>query len=224
MYPILIILVGLGVQHLLNLRQSKEFKILMTLVFLEIYFLLSLNFLYIYFLRFPVYNSEAFDFGSRLLSKYISLAQKTGSETLIIADQNDPRMLSQHYLFYTDSYNDLEGSKLQQLFMEEEQKVVNKVYSYNKIHFTSKCPENTDFTAGFTIIIPRDSNRNLKFPNSSKLTIPQLSDGGTLFNIYGDQICGEYRLKTYPSNFLISDFKIEKLSDETFCEKFITKL
>lgn len=83
MYPILIILVGLGVQYLLNLRRSKAFKILMKLGFSGIYFLLSLNFLYIYFLRFPVYNSEAFDFGSRLLSRYISLSQKTGSETLV---------------------------------------------------------------------------------------------------------------------------------------------
>lgn len=65
-------------------------------------------------------------------------------------------MLFQQYLFYSDSYNNLEGPKLQQLI--------------------------------------------------------------------GDQICGKYRLKTYPSNFLISDFKIEELSDETFCEKFITKL
>ena len=49
-------------------------------------------------------------------------------------------------------------------------------------------------------------------------------DGGGVFNIYNDKVCSGYTLKRYPYNLQFSDFAVEKLSKEKFCQTFITSL
>ena len=41
------------------------------------------------------------------------------------------------------------------------------------------------------------------------IAIPTLADGGTLYMIFNDHLCGQYALPAYPSGFTIDDFDIE---------------
>jgi len=56
------------------------------------------------------------------------------------------------------------------------------------------------------------------------LSLPLLADGGEIFKIYNDSLCKNFELGTYPHDINYRHFAIENLSDEVFCQKFITDL
>ena len=54
------------------------------------------------------------------------------------------------------------------------------------------------------------------------IAIPTLADGGTLYMIFNDHLCGQYALPAYPSGFTIDDFDM-KLPEKQFCERFVIR-
>jgi len=205
--PFLIFLIGLGIYSLIYNSKLKFRKYILTVI-LVLYGFQFLNFANIYFFRNPIYNSEAFNFSSRVLSKYLSLQE--GKDVFVI--NGTPTTPLKHYLFYTNSLNKNTAESLKEMY-------ATKKYEFNNIKFVD-C-RNANLDSGSLIIFdPGSKCENVPLHNEY-LTIPMLSDGGEILRILNDQTCSKYKLNRYPYGLKFTDFNIENLSEKDFCEKFI---
>lgn len=68
------------------------------------------------------------------------------------------------------------------------------------------------------LIYDTECNMTVEGPN---VFISRLSDGGQLYKIFGDEVCGKYPLTGYASGVKMSDFTIEQLSEERFCMVYV---
>lgn len=199
--PILLIFIGTGISYFMNLGNNK-----LKVAILAVYFLLFLNFINIYFFRNPIYNSESFSLSGRVLAKYLSFQKNP-----VYVINGDPKTPLKQYLFYTNSYNKEGVKDIIKDFQTEN-------YSYKNLHFIT-CDKADEIKEG--VIIYDTCKKITKSKNF--LTIAQLGDAGGIFTIQNDTICNQYKLSRYPYGITFSDFSIENLSSQRFCEKFITK-
>lgn len=210
--PFLIILVGSGIYAFINIRSLKGYKSYLMLLIAFIYLASLANFMNIYLFRNPIYNSEAFGLSQRILSKYTSLASNY-SEPVIFVEKTSgnaiPTVFKQ-YLFYTNSYNE-------NTYKQVTSNINKGLYAFNNFS-VQDCPGKTNST------IVTTPNSKCKIDNVNKLTIAQLSDGGTIYNVQNDKVCSKYALNRYPNRITLDDLNIEGLSEEKFCTTFITKL
>jgi hypothetical protein len=214
-YPLFIILIGIGISHLTSAPKQLLLKRLLAGLIIISYTALLINFLAIYFLRYPIYNSEGPNFSTRILSKYITLANTQNK--LVYVHSQEPDALYRGYVLYANSYNKNSARAITKNF-------VDKTYALNNVKFSGDCPDKQEVKSDNIVII----NYNMRcngiedYKNMRTSTnIEQLSDGGTLFSIYKDSVCNNYSLSRYPNNFKFFDFNIEKLSMENFCTKYI---
>lgn len=213
MFPILTIFIGAGIWYVLSLRKSKIYKYSLSLILIALYSLLLLNFLNIYLFRNPIYNSEAFAFSARIVSRYVTLAEQNGQQVLVIP-RTSSSLLKQH-IFYTDSYNRHNVQTIARIFRDS-------MYEYQNFR-VEDCPAQVLSESTTVIVLPNSECPILK-GYAKKLTIPQLSDAGEIYRIYNDKVCTKYKLQRYPHNESLSDFEVEKLPEDRFCQKFITIL
>jgi len=215
-YPLFIILIGLGIWYIVFLSRRKVYFVTVLSVLMVLYGIQVLNFINIYFFRNPIYNSEAYNLSSRVLSKYIQLADVYGRKIIVISD--NPKGNFYHYLFDANLYNANTARGISNLIQQSK-------YEYNNVTFT-QCRDTLDFSGNTTIVgvaIKKCGSLDFNTPQGN-LAIPQLSDGGPIFRIVNDTICSKYHesLSHFPYNFSFSDFAVENLPEERFCEKFIT--
>lgn len=206
--PLLILLIGLGIFYLI-VGVSKKYRLVVTMLICITYFFQLLNFENIYFLRNPIYNSESFNFSTRVLSRYLFL--QNGRETFVI--NGDPKSPLKHFLFYANLYDKNMAPTIANMYKA-------KKFNLNNIHFIT-CDEAVNLPSTSPIIFENGSKcKNVSESNHS-LSITYLSDGGIIYSILNDAICSRYRLSRYPYKIKFSELNIEKLSEKHFCEKFI---
>jgi len=208
MAPFLILFVGVGIYYFLSLV-SKKYKIIAVIFISLIYMMQLLNFANIYLLRNPIYNSESFNFSTRVLSKYVTLYH--GKEIFVI--NGDPKSPFKSYLFYGNFYNHKSALPVSNMYK-------NKKYVINNIHF-SNCEGISDFGKDSPIVYESGSKCSKISHVLPSVAITHLSDGGAIYAIFNDTICSKYKLSRYPYGIQISDIDVEKLSEKKFCEKFI---
>lgn len=211
--PIFCIFIGIGIWYTLALfKKIKLFKIGIALIIL-LYAVLILNFLYIYFFIQPVQNAEGADFSARVVSRYASIEVKENKNLVVVT--NAPKNLYKDYMYYSGSYSKDTAGFFRKTFL-------NYNYSFKSVSF-KKCQDVNAIDKNTTYIFD-PGEKCILFKNlQPTVSIAQLSDSGTIYKIYQDSICSSYRLKPYLSNFYFSDFDIENLSRQNFCEKFIIK-
>jgi hypothetical protein len=205
--PFIILLVGLGLYTSLYGSKIKFRKYILAAV-LVVYGIQFLNFANIYFFRNPIYNPEAFNFSSRLLSKYLSFQD---AEAYVV--NGTPATPLKHYLFFTNSLNKDTAEALREMYKKGK-------FKFGSIEFVD-C-RNLKARSG-SLVISDAQTKCDNLPSYKKyLTIPLLSDGGEVLRIINDKTCSKYNLKRYPQGLRFEDFKVEKLSEKDFCEKFVT--
>jgi len=204
--PFLIIIIGFGINKMLSFRNNKYFYIVLGLITLG-YGLLFLNFANAYFFRFPL-QEGTFEMQNRTLTKYISLVSNNNSVTVYASH---PKSVFEEYLFYSNNYNKNNIKTLNKLLTEEN-------YVYKNISFLS-CGKRPAIPQKNLIIDDMMCGRSLP----GALSIAQLSDSGARYNIYNDKLCSKYKLPRYVANLKLSDFNIESLSAQKFCQTFIIK-
>lgn len=206
--PFLIFLIGLGIYYFIFNFKNK-LRIIVSVVLIVLYSIQVLNFANIYFFRNPIYNSEAFNFSARVLSKYLSLQE--GKEVFVV--NGTPTTPLKHYLFYTNSLNIHTTELLQEMYR-------TKNYKFENINFVDCRQANVDSNA---LVIFESGFKCENVPSYKKyLNIPLLSDGGEILRILNDKTCSKYKLNRYPQGLKLADFEIEKLGEKDFCQKFIT--
>ncbi len=208
-FPFLIMLISFGIKENFSLFKKRYLNLIVIVITLLLYAFLVVNFFNIYFFNYPLRGN--FDFQVRILSKYASSINKETKVTVYTTESFD---YFKKYLFYTNSYNN-------KTFEEVKRAIINRNYVINNVKFTD-CQKDIDFSKEEVIIV--DSSC-LEIPTEQKhLTIPLLIDGGESLKIYNDNLCSNYKLKTYPNKLKISDFDVENLAKKDFCEGFITSL
>jgi hypothetical protein len=210
-FPLFIILIGLGISFFIELFK-KRLRFLVIILLLIFYGILLLNFINIYLFRFPLYNSEGVDFSSRALSKYITLS---AHDRNVLVFTNEPDALYKDYLFYANAYNRKNASEVAKLFQTHN-------FFLNNVYFRSGCPGEQDLSGKALVIVAVSTGCNSGIiSNTHSISIPQLGDGAAVYNIYFDIICNKYSLNTYPKNINFVDFNVESLTTKRFCEAFI---
>lgn len=208
MAPCILLLIGCGIYYFISLI-NKKYKKWVVLFILVLYILQLLNYSEIYFFRNPIYNSESFNFSSRVLSKYLMLQK--GRETYVI--NGDPTSPLKSYMFYSNSLNYDSAKSVATMYK-------TKKFEINNIHFLT-CQQASQLGNESLIIYESGLKCPIISKNNHDLSITYLSDGGSIYTIQNDKICSKFQLKKYPYGLTLSDFEIEKLSTQKFCEKFI---
>jgi 4-amino-4-deoxy-L-arabinose transferase-like glycosyltransferase len=209
LFPFAIILIAVGIDEALHLFRNKWLFSEILSVIVLLYLLFVLNFLNIYFFQFPLQGN--FDFPVRLLSKYVSLSSVNKQPVLIYS--TNAHDIFKKYLFYTNGYNQNTLAKVKAIYRDNE-------FVFNNIQFLG-C-NNTINPNKTSALVVYDFNCGALQNNYKRVVIPRLSDGGQSYDIFNDKLCQSFTLKGYPTGLKISDFAIENLSSQKFCETFIT--
>ncbi len=208
--PFLIILIGIGIEGLINYFKNKNYKLVLTSLILLVYLFSTLNFANIYFFWHPLQGY--FDFPIRIVSSY---ALRSSNNQKVTIYSNSSFDLFKKYLFYSNSYNKNTAKQIANNLNSER-------YTFGNITFAS-CNSDLDYENIETPVIA-DVKCNQETPDLPHLSISRLKDGGESFRIFNDRLCRGVVLNRYPSNLKISDFDIETLTIDKFCQTFITSL
>lgn len=204
--PLLIIPIAYGASKVLEVKNK-----LIPFFFVILYILSVLNFSHIYFFEFPLIGH--FDFATRVLSKYISLAKAEGKGIVIYAKV--PEDSFKKYIYYSDNLN-------KDSIGEIKKAILSKDYSLRGVRFLScgQIPKSPDVKI---ISIYQSGICEVPEGNDPYVKISDMIDNGQIYRIYNDSTCKKYTLKPYASRMNISDFSVEQLSEEKFCQTFTTR-
>jgi len=208
--PFLIILIGFGIDGLITYFKNKNYKLILTTLVLFVYLISTLNFANIYFFWYPLQGY--FDFPVRIMSSYVLKASQNQKVTVYSNSSFD---FFKKYIFYTNSYDRNTASQIANNLNSEK-------YSFGNVTFMS-CNTPLDDTnkESLAIIDAKCAQDKIDLPH---LSVARLKDGGESFKIFNDRICKGVGLNRYASNIKLSDFSIEALPADKFCQTFITSL
>lgn len=212
MFPILLIFIGYGIYSFVNIDKFKN-KAIPVLIVGFLYLISLANFGYIYIFRNPIYNYDSFGISGRVLSRYITLAGRQGYNVQVLSNGPD-RSLFRQYIFFNNEYTKNNHSLIAADFLKSKINIDNATFADCKDISLSK----SEIT-----VIPF----NLKCTNAKLsaniLDITNYTNNQPIYVIYNDELCKKYDILPYMNNFSLSDFNIEKLSTQTFCQTFFTR-
>lgn len=212
-FPFLIILVAAGMIWLKEKVFGQKHGWVLMLGFFSLYLWQIANFGHLYFLRNPIYNSEGMAFSSRVLAHYLNLSRQEKTNVFVLSD--NPLGSLKSFLFYTGEFGGHKPSLLLAKSESGDYVFENLVFSNNK--------ESVSYQKG-VVILDKDFDFFINNKNRPHLSISQLSDGGERFLIINDVLCSRVVLNSFPSQIRFSDFRVEKVNQNRFCEKFISKV
>lgn len=207
-YPFLIILISAGIYFTLNSIPKLKYPLLFA------YTILFLNFIDIYFFRYPIFQSEGFNFSRRLLSRYLSLESTKSPIISVLA--KEPESLFRNYLFFN---NQITRGNLNQISETYQHSQKRQHFVWENILITSNL---ADINPQGVVISDIDIT-DPKYLSSDKFSIARLSDPGKIFNIYRGITCSSTKLDPFTHNLNFTDFNLEFLPENQFCQKFIIK-
>jgi hypothetical protein len=120
-----------------------------------------------------------------------SYLQRTGGEALLINESLV--QISQQYMFFTNNL------------------------SQPKLNFSDDC---IDATSSGKIVIVGNNSRCNNLPSSPKL-IQNQKDAGTIIRIFNDTLCKDFTLTKYRRDNLVSDYAVENLTNQEFCNRWV---
>lgn len=215
MYPLITILIAYGMESSVRLLK-KHWRAIMLAAIALAYLFSVINFAYLYYFRFPYYNSESFGLSQRIYSRYMTLANTKGVPVVNISASSSVGYF-RNYLFYTDAISKESVPAIRNAF-------ATKNFTWGASSFVDTCPTADEVREGKSSYILSDTSPCKElFIKQPMIAIPTLSDGGTLYMIFNDKVCGQYALSSYPSGFTIDDFDIENIPEKLFCERFLIR-
>jgi len=145
------------------------------------------------------------------MSEYAKLASQNGQEVVIYSPQYQDEF--KKYLFYADSLNNNNFSKIKNMLSANEKIVLDNVAFMG-------CDNSVDPTKTKKVILSNNVCGGLS-SKAKRLSIARFSDGGELYGIYNDTMCSRFSLKPYPSNISVNDFDVEQMTAPQFCQTFV---
>lgn len=208
LFPFFILLIGAGISKTTDFK-NKPLRVSTIFLIGFVYTLSVFNFLNIYFYQYPL-QTGIFDFSSRVLSRYITLAKK--DNRVITVYSTTAEIAFKKYLFYSNSYTNHNARTLNDLLQKGN-------FVSENVTFRG-CPTITEKTNKSALLII-DENCGKIPVGKNDLLIAQLKDSGGTYKIINDKTCTNYSLGEYIAWLKLEDLNIEKLSTKDFCEAFI---
>lgn len=207
-FPFLILFIALGVSWSIDMLKGRELRRFAGGVLVLLYAVSLLFFVQAYFYQYPLLGKD--DFSARLVSRYVSLSSQKGKHIVVLSPSST--IVFKKYVFYANMLN------------KDTVQTVKKDFSQKKYQLGNVTFESCTHTFSFNknTIVLNDVLCGNTF-RTAFLKIPLVIDGGASYQIYQDNLCSSYNLKSYPSGLTLSDFHVETMPRETFCETFITR-
>ncbi len=216
LFPLYVIFSGVGFYAVWDWASKISPAWVLKFFLIMVYALGVLHFMYIYFLVMPITNSEGYFFSSRILSRYLNFARPQEQEIVILSPE--PRDLFKEYMFYSNIYNGNKIKDFEKIFRSQN-------YSYRNIKMDAcAMPKKINKSSLYIVSTQkpcREADERLSAYFKKSITIAELKDSGSVFNIYNDKICTKYPLPAYISGLKFSDLDIESLSENSLCAKYI---
>lgn len=214
-FPFFMIFIGYGIYEVFVFGKNNTYKILLLISLTCIYSIGLSYFFFSYLFRYPIYNSESFNFSSRLLVSYLTREQiKTNNSIIVVIPKNiDLTGFFRNYIFYDNLYNQSTVKEVQKITQQQR-------FIMGNISFVPY-DRSLTFEKDATIILTNDIPSKLQGALGKPLIIPQLKDSGSQFFIYNGKTCSTMVHNHYTQDITFNDLNVEKLTDTEFCKKFI---
>lgn len=210
-----LLIMAIGFEYLLkHLHRSLQ------ILLVSIYIFLAISFFYHYFFRYPAYSTHNLMYSNRVLSSYL---QRSSSKIEILSDE--PDNLLQTLLLLGNHITKQSINQISQAFQE-------KNYRFANLTIDSGCISNQIFSDQDTIKILKASMSGCQDETASSFSqinyppqpihLVTPFDSGTVYTIYGDDVCQIDQLNTFVEPFPPWQ-AIEDLSDTEFCQSFFVK-
>jgi hypothetical protein len=160
--------------------------------------------------RTPVDKAAGWYFHKRVLSSYVTRLQNDSKPITVLSAQPDATYNT--FVFFSGNYDN--SSDIKQI----NQSFKDQTYTYKNITFTGDCTKIS--TQSASIVISETGFDCL--PNKKYIQIANPRDNGVMYKIFSDQMCENYNKNKYPHPQNLSDFSVEKMTDQQFCEQWIT--
>lgn len=209
---VLTILTASGIDYFVALIKSR----VLLLCIVCLYALSFSHFLYIYYGFYATESAHEYFLGDRLLGNYLKIAPKN-AKILVIDSQ--PRYIASYYILaHSIVSNDL-LSPLRGKYLVDEAK--NDI-TLGNITIRRNCPENwEDYD---TVIVDPVIAPGLSkcLPNLPRTALTYPLDSSVAKYIFGDKLCLGQKLEAsvYPKT--LAELKIDGISSEEFCAKWMT--
>lgn len=167
------------------------------------------NFFYFYFFRFPVTSGENYFLGERVLTNYLFFYPATTSSEVITAYPRNVYFYTIFNMNKNDQDKILKGNALEYR---------NGIYQIKQTTFTRNCFNQPK--QGVSYIISRD-NGGCFDKISWQVSIQDQKDAGDIYRISNDLVCNNILKNKYRRTNLLSDYTIEKMNVQEFCNRWI---
>ncbi len=187
--------------------------------FVLLYLIGVLNFSYQYFYRYPVLSLDWSNFDKRVMAEYVwRLQAKAGKDTPIMIYNSEPEAVFFALISYARS-NDIVD-----LVEKTGEKHTNTgLYTLGSITIQQACWDGVLPENGVAIVQNTQPCDPTKRPGDW-ITIPAVLDSGERHSIYGDLVCTGLELKSFVHLQSANDLRMPKLSDQAFCQNWLTNL
>ena len=225
-FPLLIMLSGIGLYTVIDEVNNLKSVLLKTSAFLCLGVVLFISIGYfcgIFYGYFPLLSNEDYFFSERLLASYINRVPK--EQKVIILTEN-PYALLRADLFYNQLFTQSTLLALRPQLKDSR----SPEFNLQNVQFISQCPDHIDSSAIIFVdekararcekVIDAQLQRHLDPP---RLSLVKIDDSGEIFGLYHDVLCKSLSLPRYISVQSWSELKVENLSNNQFCQEWITQ-
>lgn len=216
-YSVLLIFISWGCK---TLWQNKLWRWPLVII----YTISIAYFSYQYFYRYPVTHLDAGTFDERLASTYAGLAVKEKPQQEIFIHADTPKMTFYNYLLYEQLIQPKNLAQIEETILANEQQKI-KHYRLGAVTVTNGCVDPLSKQTHIWEIghsfCQKEGAEKFK---TNRLTIPAVLDSGEQYRLHGDQLCNDYKLKSYVHLGSSSQLALDKMSVQEFCQTWLTDL
>lgn len=180
----------------------KKYKIAGIRILGVIYIFMISNFFYFYFFRSPITTGEANFQSERVVANY---AIRNPGKTIIVASQ--PVQIYQQMAIFS-------GQRKNELIAN------TNTLQWGNATITNSCPKEIGNEA---IIVMAKANCP-GISETGKLVIQDQRDTGTVWKIFNDKWCRPYVTDRYRREHLRSDYDIEIMANDSFCNRWVAQI
>jgi hypothetical protein len=216
-YPLLCGIIGWGFYDVSRWIRRKFSQSGIILTAIGVLYAFSVAyFLFLYWHRLPREQATRWFFHERVVANYITRVRR-GSDQSIVVLTKRPDGVFNSFVFFGGIYND-EAS-----IREINRGYLSGNFEFRGTKFINDCTQISKQDLRESIVIldqTYQTNCGLDQKSTSIIANPQ--DAGGIFNIQNDTLCSKYSKRRFPAPRNIFDFKLENLSNEAFCNLWIT--
>jgi hypothetical protein len=205
--PVLIILMAYGNTFVYEHIKSK-YKTAYIVAVSLLYSIFFINFLIFFFYRYPAKEFSNQYTDARILANYLNRLSVVDNKSITLVTTSAKAAYYQ-FLFNT---NKLDNKDFELL-------LPNDIYKIGNLTITQKCVSPNKNSV--VVIDSRTDCETQKYTNV--VTIQNPKDAGVNYRIFNDPICTNSELASYKTGIVLNDFEIEKMNNNQFCIRWITK-